>query len=363
MKSAVRRTTIQPIQPARFSVCESVIMKKLLSVLPVLFASVLTVGAFDEPSERQLAAWLKRFPDADTNGDGRLSVREAEAYRQKLRSRRNPGASGRGGTPREFKVDPGWKAEKFPEHAVCYRSPDEIAAVYAATLTNKKATPVTSYAEPKDGSLRIVGTGHSFMAPGYRTFPAIARAAGFDQPPLVTHTGGGMTGSARYKWEQENGIFQFDAKPTPKLLASVANAEWDVMMWGPYYQDRPRYYSCWIDFCLKYNPDMKFYLSDAWPQLDQLEQLPASETELTDEVFDRMSREKYEIFGTIVEKLKKSYPQKVYVMPTCDAMVLAVQRFHKGELPGVEGIHKVIGKKERSLWRDRLGQTGRSGVS
>ena len=32
--------------------------------------------------------------------------------------------------------------------------------------------------------------------------------------------------------------------------------------------------------------------------------------------------------------------------------------FHEKKLPGVEGIHKLIGKKDRSLWRDRLGHLG-----
>ena len=72
-----------------------------------------------------------------------------------------------------------------------------------------------------------------------------------------------MTGSTRYKWEQENGIFQFDKRPHPVLLPSIANAKWEVMMWGPYFNDRPAYYLCWMDFCLKYNPSMKFFLSDA----------------------------------------------------------------------------------------------------
>ena len=67
-----------------------------------------------------------------------------------------------------------------------------------------------------------------------------------------------MTGSTRYKWEQENGIFDFDGKPMPKLLASIANAEWDVMTWGPYFKYRPEFYACWVDFCLQYHPDMKF---------------------------------------------------------------------------------------------------------
>jgi len=263
----------------------------------------------------------------------------------------------RGGAPREFEVDPGWQAERFPEHAVCYKSPKEIAEIFAETQQGDR-DPFTSYPKPADGAFRIVGTGHSFMGPGYKTFPLIARAAGLKQPDLFTHTGGGMTGSSRYKWEQENGIFQFDGNPTPKLLASIANAEWDVMTWGSYFNDRPEYYSCWIDFCLKYNPQMKFYISDAWPQLDQLDKMPESEDELTPEVFAKMGEKKYAFYGHLVEALNRKYPGKVFILPTCRAMVLAVQYYHRGELPGVEGIHMYVGKKERSLWRDRLGHLG-----
>ena len=57
-------------------------------------------------------------------------------------------------------------------------------------------------------------------------------------------------------------------------------------------------------------------------------------------------------------RLNEEYPGKVFVLPTCDAMVLAAQYYHRGELPGVEGIQPVVGKKERSLWRDRLGHLG-----
>ena len=304
------------------------------------------------PTEKQLANWLKRFPAADVNKDGKLTVQEADAFRKKMQ-----GGSVRRGAKTTFKVDPGWKADRFPNHAVSYRTPEEIVAVYSATIRGNQRA-VTSYPKPADGSLRIVGTGHSFMAPGYQTFPLIAHASGLKPPPLVTHTGGGMTGSTRHKWEQENGIFQFDGKPVPKLLASIANAEWDAMMWGPYFQDRPEYYSCWIDFCLKYNPKMKFYLSDAWPQLDQLDEIPTKEGELTSDLFIRLGKEKYATYGTLVGNLNESYPGKVFVLPTSDAMVLAVQAYHRGELPGVEGVHQYVGQKKRSLWRDRLGHLG-----
>ena len=195
------------------------------------------------------------------------------------------------------------------------------------------------------------------MAPGYRTLPKICEAAGMDQP-LYTHTGGGITGSARYKWEQENGIFQFDGRPVPKLLASISNAQWDAMMWGPYFNDRAEYYSCWIDFCRKYNPDMKFFLSDAWPQLYQLERIPDTEAFFTEEVFEEMGKNRVTEYTKVIGSLREQYPEKVFIMPTCDAMVLAAKAYLRGELPGIQGLHKAIGKKERSLWVDPLGHIG-----
>ena len=329
-----------------------------------LFCAVLTFLAIAtapaaEPTPQQLANWLKRFPEADANKDGKLTAEEADAYRKKLQAERKPAPSDspqpQRGAPRQFKVDPGWDKEGFPEHAVSYKSPEEIKAIYEEIINGRPA--VASYEKPTNGALRIVGTGHSFMAPGYKTFPVICDAAGFKQP-LYTHTGGGITGSTRYKWEQENGIFQFDGNPRPKLLASIANAEWDAMMWGPYFNDRPVYYACWIDFCLKYNPGMKFFLSDAWPQLYQLGEIPKTEDVFTPEAMDQIGAEKRAIYVKVVEALHESYPDKVFIMPTCDAMLLAAQRYLRGELPGVEGINRFIGKKDRSLWRDQLGHLG-----
>ena len=303
-------------------------------------------------SEQQLSRWLKRFPEADANKDGKLTKDEALAYRNKVRS----SGQKKRGVKRTFSVNPGWEKDRFPEHAVCYMTPEQIAELYRKNTNGKE--PVVRYEKPADGSLRIVGTGHSFMQPGYKTFPFITKAAGLKQPPLLTHTGGGVTGSARYKWEQENGIFQFDRKPTPKLLASIANSKWDAMMWGPYFQDRPEYYECWIEFCLKYNPNMKFYLSDAWPQLDQLKEIPKSEAELTTELMVKLGKQKFDDYSKIIKALNKKYNDKIFIMPTCEAMVLCTKYFNEGKLPGIEGLHKFVGKKSRSLWRDRLGHLG-----
>ncbi|MFK7735126.1 MAG: hypothetical protein AB8B50_03800 [Pirellulaceae bacterium] len=326
-------------------------MKSPLAAILLLFSISACCPAYGQFSEAQLGRLLKRFPEADANGDGELSVKEAQAYRKRMQPSQQ-----KVGVKTEFKVDPGWSEDRFPENAVCYLAPDEIARLYARKKA--KGPTVVRLEKPTDGSLRIVGTGHSFMAPGYKTFPAIAKAAGLQQPPLLTHTGGGMTGSTRYKWEQENGIFGFDGKPTPKLLASIANSEWDAMMWGPYFNDRPEYYSCWIDFCLRYNPDMKFYLSDAWPQLDQLDKIPTSEDELTPGLVAKLGQEKFKQYGEIINDLNDQYDNRIFIMPTCEALVLCVKYLDEGKLPGIDGVHRALGQKERSLWRDRLGHLG-----
>lgn len=329
-------------------------MKFSLRLLAV-FSLFAGTAAAQVPSSEQLARWLKRFPQADTNRDGTLTLEEALAFRDKMQGGRPPGQNR--GAPREFQVDPGWEAERFPEHAAAYLPPEELADLFEKVKQGRART-VTSFPEQENGVLRIVGTGHSFMAPGYRTLPLICRAAGFEQP-LLTHIGGGITGSTRYKWEQENGIFEFDGKPYPKLLASIANAEWDAMMWGPYFNDRPEFYTCWIDFCLQYHPGMRFYLSDAWPQLYQLESVPESEAFLTGEVIREMGRERHGGYATLVKALRKDYPDKIFILPTSDAMVLAAIEFLKGNLPGIEGLHSAVGdKEERALWRDQLGHLG-----
>ena len=169
----------------------------MLSVLAIFFLLGQAPLASAQFSQKQFDNWLKRFPEADANRDGRLTLEEAEAYRKSLQNeRRSAGQKNNTGAgKRNFTIDPGWDEEHFPDHAVSYRSPEEIKAIYAATKKPNQPS-VVSFEKPTDGAIRIVGTGHSFMAPGYKTLPLICEAAGFTQP-LYTHTCGGNTGSAR----------------------------------------------------------------------------------------------------------------------------------------------------------------------
>jgi len=334
----------------------------LFVILALLAAAPFSNAQAQQLSESRLAQLLKRFPAADANGDGKLTQEEFNAARQKFRQFRQ--GNERPGSAAQTKLvfDPGWEKEKFPPHAVSLKTPEEIMAIYKrgpAGQTPLNASDALSFPKPADGIMRIVGTGHSFMKPGYVTLPPITQAAGFDQP-LCLHLGGGIKGSTRYKWEQENGIFEFDGKPLPKLLAAISNADWEAMIWGPYGNDRPEFYTCWIDFCEQYNPGMKFFLSDAWPAPGQVRKAfnlkanPESEAFFTDAVYDQLSAHANAGFAGLVKALRES-TDEVYILPTHAAMTEAAKRFIRGELPGVEGLYKVIGGKEPSIWVDKIG--------
>lgn len=341
--------------------------KTFLLAAGILVASGSILGQGNVPNEKQLERWLKRFPEADANGDGILTAEEAMAYRGAARRTQDSGNEPqalRGSRVPDF--HPGWDNSDFPEYAVFRKSPEEIMKIYESGPTARGAQSTSdalSFPKPKDGGLRIVGVGHSFMAPAYRTLPLITKAAGIEQH-LCLHTGGGVTGSARYKWEQENGIFQFDKQPVPKLLAAISNHEWEAWLSGPYHGDRPEFYECWIDFCLKYNPGMKFYISDAWPQLYQLGDLygmttnPESEDFFTSKVLDRMNSEIRKRYISVIDSSLRKSSKHVYVIPTSDAITAAAKLVSQGKLPGVDGIHKVVGGKERSVWRDVTGHLG-----
>ena len=340
-------------------------LHRLILILAILdLATILSVSNVQAQqfSEEQLSRLLKRYPSADADGDGKLTQEELKAARQKLQGSRQDNERPAAAAQTKLVFDPGWEKEMFPSHAVSLKTPEEMMAIYkrgAAGRSYVDTGEALSFPKPAGGIMRIVGTGHSFTAPGYRALPAITRAAGFEQP-LCLHTGGGITGSARYKWEQENGIFDFDGKPLPKLLAAISNADWEAMIWGPYSNDRPEFYTCWIDFCEKYNPGMKFFLIDAWPAPGQVRKVfnlkanPESEAFFTDAVYDQLSAHANAGFADLVKTLRES-TEEVYILPTHAAMTAAAKRFLRGELPGVEGLYKVIGGKEPSIWLDKIG--------
>ena len=81
-------------------------------------------------SEEQLSKLLKRFPDADANGDGKLTQAEFIAARQQFRQSRKGKNRPAAVTQKRLEIDPGWEKDEFPKHAVSLKTPEEIMAIY-----------------------------------------------------------------------------------------------------------------------------------------------------------------------------------------------------------------------------------------
>lgn len=230
--------------------------------------------------------------------------------------------------------------------AIYLKSPEQIRSIFRQQSRNKP-TPPLSY--PRSSGLRIVGTGHSWMQPGFRTLPKIAEMAGLEQQ-LRINVRGGERGAVRMMWELENGILSSRGKSQPVCMAAISTGQWDAMMWGSYTNDRAEYYRAWIDYCLKYNPKMEFYVFNAWPQYadgfgdqerkPQIENYRARAQEIDTEITKRIAM------------LDKHYPDKVHVLPTCEAMVGALEYYFKGQLPGIKGLNRQTNGATPAIWRD-----------
>jgi len=88
-----------------------------------------------------------------------------------------------------------------------------------------------------------------------------------------------------------------------------------------------------------------------------LKENPQSETFFTEAVYDKLSVHANTGFADLVKTLRET-TREVYIIPTHAAMTEAAKRFIRGELPGVEGLYKVIGGKEPSIWADKIGHLG-----
>lgn len=202
---------------------------------------------------------------------------------------------------------------------------------------------------PKGNGLRILMTGHSWVAPGRITLPLIAAAAGYDGHHQRSHTSGGASGSANAIWLTEFG--KFKNKPAqPILLPAIATGQWDVMTWGMFYGDTPQVYSQWIDVCLAHNPGMVFYIQDGWPLFKgELKNSPAAEAlaaidEQAKDLGDSLS-------GKLYAGLDEKYPGKVHIIPAGRAVVTMLHHYYAGELPGFDCVSEHLGGKV-GIYRD-----------
>ena len=239
----------------------------------------------------------------------------------------------------------------FPAEAVSRLSPEEIAKRLAKS--NKQVKAFGRGLRDFEG-LSLVGTGHSFMVPGYRNLKKITDINDLQYRSTV-HFGPGVQGSLKYIWELENGIYQHSGRAEPRLLTALVNGKRDVMTWGPYIDDRVEYYYPWVDFARRYNPDIRFFMTNLWPRIGDVKRRIDSEDELTVAAIRTLAAKDIEYFGAIAEALNQKYGEIVHILPTATAVVMALEAYKQGDLAGIDGLHKMISGANACFWRDGTG--------
>ncbi|MDB6139681.1 MAG: signal peptide protein [Verrucomicrobiaceae bacterium] len=245
------------------------------------------------------------------------------------------------------------KAPK-PSSPAFLATAEEMDRAMHADSAAKQSEPLQF---PKGNGLRILMTGHSFVAPAVRTLPMIAAAAGFDGHHQRSHNSGGSTGSATSIWLTEFG--KFKGKPaTPILLPALATGQWDVMTWGAYYHDTAESYAPWIDACLAKNPAMRFLIQDGWPMYPR--EADDADHVLIQAVIDaELDLGRAHLFQPLYDGLNLRYPGKVHLLPVAPAVVEMIRHYFAGELPGFDCLSEHLGGR-CGIYRDG-GHLSRSG--
>ncbi|MBI5394666.1 MAG: alpha/beta hydrolase [Verrucomicrobia bacterium] len=142
--------------------------RTLLILLAALVLPAADVTAQRDIAPEQLQQLLKRFPDADANGDGKLTLEEARAYRQKMTGKR-------GGKADATKV-----SLPTPTHADVSYGPHERNVLDLWLAKSGKPTPLVVFIHgggfvggdkskaSADSIKRCLDAGVSFMAINYR---------------------------------------------------------------------------------------------------------------------------------------------------------------------------------------------------
>ncbi len=226
-------------------------------------------------------------------------------------------------------------------------SAEEMQAIIAAGADGGKAGALQYQ---KGEGIRLLMTGHSWVAPARKSLPQIAEGAGFDDHRQRAHIGGGGTGAANAIWLKEFG--KWDGKPPRSILVpAIATGEWDVLTWGGYHKDKLEYFTQWIDLGLKHNPDMTFCKQDGWPRY-----VSKFKTMKSDEILKSM-KTSYSAHRTTGQKeffaaMEKKYPGKVRIIPAGAAVVDLIGRYYAGKVPDLDCVDEKSKGGKKGVYRD-----------
>lgn len=212
--------------------------------------------------------------------------------------------------------------------------------------------------EKTGNGLWVVSIGHSCVVPAIRPFAEAARTAGYDNHTQIMQFAGAAGGAPKAQWNR--------SEETQDAKRALSTGRIDVMTFGHLVLADGRSVGCdvedyerWIQFAIKHNPNIKFYIQDLWPWLPGAQRSPVELEEFNLEDYEASMAVSSKSVADVVEELNQKYAGRVRVIPVGPAMTELVRRVTKNALPGVDAV-LVPPQQARDrvgLYRDRIHPT------
>ncbi|MEM8667997.1 MAG: hypothetical protein AAGG48_10800 [Planctomycetota bacterium] len=280
------------------------LMLTVLAFLVLAFSMVAPATEADDRTDARLKRVLQKFPDADANKDGVLTLEEAKQYRDGRASQENRARAASGET------DISWKRTQS-------ESPDDL----------------------KEGA-RCLFMGHSFFIPVAKTFDELASKSGFDRHEAKFVMSGGGSGAPGRLWDSQR----------HRQAATAILETGMVDLIGMTYFDESACsvddYRRWIDLAIKHNPKTQVFIGLCWPDS------PAASTKEFDDILSKANSR----LVTTVAKLREIYPD-VSIRFVNYGQVASQMKlgFSDGSL---SEVNELIARQPRALFRDGKGHAG-----
>ena len=293
-------------------------MKIVLTLLVSFFLTNVLYAAVTSENNERLKNALNRYPEADTDKDGILTMSEAKAFKAKKgKGKKGDKQTGRGGRATGPTTVSGDDVPKGKEIKGCY-------GLYM---------------------------GHSFFKPA-----AFGLLEVIPDTRVVNHTGctvmsGGENGSPKLLWENSR------AKTAAQKFLDSGKVELLVMTCFSPEDSSVEHYSQWFDCALLKNSKTNLMIAMPWEKhLYRADEKQLKKNEENATVF----------YERVIQPLRKKYPNnKIIFCPYGLGVYELVSRFKKGELPGVKHLlnpDKKARKKSKQtndqLLNDELGHGG-----
>ena len=294
-------------------------IKKLLPLclLCATFSSNTATAAPTSENNDRLRKALERFPEADANKDGVLTLQEATAFRGKVRAGKGESQQGR------------HRSQKSP-----------------VTVSGSAIKPGTEVE-----GLNGLYMGHSFFRPSAHALLEIIPDSPIENHTQYLVTQGGQGGSPKLMWENER------TRTSGQKHLDSGKANLLVMTYYSPEDSSVEHYSKWFDYAISKNPKMTFMIAVPWSK---------NPHRLDPEDVAGIMKRGRGLRDALIEPLRTKYPEnKVLFCPYGAGVYELIQRLDEGKLPGVKYVlnpdrrgRAESQQKKEQLTKDELGHPG-----